>query len=240
MVGYHSCSRRCPRRDHRGDGLGVGHRRRHVLVVVLVECVARTVTVVRRSDAADSHQPPLPIRDRKLIAHDVQRYAARDPTPRLLDVRMAVEEERTRPRFRVQRAQPNVVVRTLERREQGRPVPLPLAGDNPRPRQCPALPARSGWRAPPTDHRGRRPAGSVPPSSGTRVAGRANRMPPNCRTRTSPRPDPAYSAPARRRCHPAPARATRPVGLGVSQHTLQPVAPAVNVGKDCPDLCHSV
>ena len=163
---------------------------------------------MRRSDAANSHQPPLPSLDLQFITNHVLRYAAGDPTPRLLGVRMAVEEDSHIRSFEFSERIPTRLFGTLERGEQGRPVPLPLpeiihnAGN-----AQPLRPDRAGVRGPETI-RGRL-AANAPPIRDTRAASRANRMPPNCRTHTLPRPDPEYSVPARPRCHPAPELATR-------------------------------
>ena len=54
---------------------------------------------MRRADAANSHQPPLPSLNLQLIAHDVLQNAARDPTPRLLDVRVPVKKQATTTRL---------------------------------------------------------------------------------------------------------------------------------------------
>ena len=164
---------------------------------------------MRHSDAANSHQPPLPSLDLQLIANDVLWHAARDPTPRLLGVRMAVKEDLARPQFRVRPAHPNALVRNAAVMGTGPSSATAAPGDNPRRRRCPAPPARPGWRARPRDHPPGRLAANAPPIRDTRAAGRANRMPPNCRTHTLPRPDPSYSVPARPRCHPTPEPATR-------------------------------
>ena len=240
MVWYHSCSRRCPRGDHRGDGLGVGHRRRHVTcrVASSYKCVARGVTVVRRSDAANSHQPPLPSLDLQLIAHDVLRNAARDPTPRLLGVRMAVKEDAHIRGFEFSERIPTRLFGTLERGEQGRPVPLPLAEIIHDPGNAqPLRPGRAGVRRPETIRaEGGRPASHPAPVHG-RQAAQTGCLPIAEHTR---RPDPIQHIQRRHVADVTQGQNMRRAAcFGVSQNTLQPVAPAVNVGKDCPDLRHS-
>ena len=129
----------------------------------------RTTRSTRRhrraaSQRSHAHQPALPILDREAQSPPRARYAARNPTPGFLDVRMAVEEERHVRGFQLSQRVPARLFGTLKRREESRPVPLLLAQIIHDPGDAqPLRPDRAGVRGPETIRPEGWPA-SAPPS----------------------------------------------------------------------------